>query len=844
MTNQILEAYSEIMKRRQDYGVFHKCLFHIHTPASYDYCLRDGEDVDYYFNLSIDDIFMIAVDEGLLLPELFASHDDLPLDDLFTDKKEYIAYLLIAHKLYVDEIEIAVVSDHNNINGFRKLKRAIELYCTGKSNAIYTHLFLGVELSCADKNHIVGIFDTTKNGIEESIKNWLSENIMSDIDGTFRTSYDILSEISNKPLNGIGYIAHIDTSDTFKKGFLNQAYRKKLFSNRHIAIGLSDIDKRTDIALRIKDFNREQTAYLWDCDAHSIDALGSKAFWIKGQAINFNMLKNALRDYEIAIQYGEPQEPKQFILGIVVNSGTENFLTANPSQTQETPFKVQFSDSLNCFIGGRGTGKSTVLNILNFILGQYLPAEKERGKSILEFVCRHQSIYIFYRFDGVDYAIAFSAPHREYSDDDIIKGFTEATPFNQGYKYSYSYDRDKIADYAMKHCIEIIRIDTVLQELKAEQISDKRTLLKKFYSTGTTGFSVNDLVNIAGSESLGKYIYTILFQNKSLSNSPVRNIRSQKGLLIWSGEMENHLSTRAQEVHSIIDSYNRTQIDKLKITYSQDNYGDADIAFSDLFRRTRTHWYKGYSISVENIIEYLHAVSLRIGLAKMTNLFLTKQYLGLNNELSILGFCEELTTQAVENGISEIVEDNYLEFFEKLSKDIFSPSNIEFWIRELKKWVVQTESFGLEFNINNREQRDNSKPIYKRAGELSLGQKVVAMLSFVLSYSEYSKDFTPLIIDQPEDNLDNQYIYKNLVKDLRDMKGKRQIIIATHNSTIVTNAKAEQVIVMDSDNEHGWIRKTGYPTNPAIIKCIIDHLEGGIDSFKHKQFIYDGVLNK
>jgi len=54
----------------------------------------------------------------------------------------------------------------------------------------------------------------------------------------------------------------------------------------------------------------------------------------------------------------------------------------------------------------------------------------------------------------------------------------------------------------------------------------------------------------------------------------------------------------------------------------------------------------------------------------------------------------------------------------------------------------------------------------------------------------------------------------------------------------------QQVIVMDSDNEHGWIRKAGYPTNPAIVKCIIDHLEGGVDSFTHKSFIYDGVINK
>ncbi len=55
---------------------------------------------------------------------------------------------------------------------------------------------------------------------------------------------------------------------------------------------------------------------------------------------------------------------------------------------------------------------------------------------------------------------------------------------------------------------------------------------------------------------------------------------------------------------------------------------------------------------------------------------------------------------------------------------------------------------------------------------VSLGQKVVVMLSFVLGYSDYSNDYRPLIIDQPEDNLDNQYIYHNLVHQLRIEKGK------------------------------------------------------------------------
>lgn len=44
------------------------------------------------------------------------------------------------------------------------------------------------------------------------------------------------------------------------------------------------------------------------------------------------------------------------------------------------------------------------------------------------------------------------------------------------------------------------------------------------------------------------------------------------------------------------------------------------------------------------------------------------------------------------------------------------------------------------------------------------------MLTFILSYSDFSNDYTPLIIDQPEDNLDSQYIYNNLVEELKKSK--------------------------------------------------------------------------
>ena len=70
------------------------------------------------------------------------------------------------------------------------------------------------------------------------------------------------------------------------------------------------------------------------------------------------------------------------------------------------------------------------------------------------------------------------------------------------------------------------------------------------------------------------------------------------------------------------------------------------------------------------------------------------------------------------------------------------------------------------------------------------------------------------------------------------------MIIATHNATIVTNAKADLVCEMQSDHSHGWIETMGYPSEERIKKKILNHLEGGIDSFAHKIDIYRNVISK
>lgn len=121
--------------------------------------------------------------------------------------------------------------------------------------------------------------------------------------------------------------------------------------------------------------------------------------------------------------------------------------------------------------------------------------------------------------------------------------------------------------------------------------------------------------------------------------------------------------------------------------------------------------------------------------------------------------------------------------------------------------------------------------------EGSPGQKSAAILAFILNSGE-----NPLIIDQPEDDLDNSLIYSLVVKSIRKMKSKRQIIIVTHNPNIPVLGDAEGIIVLERNNQ-GKVtfrkgKKAGCIEEKLIREGICEIMEGGEDAFRKRERKY------
>lgn len=118
---------------------------------------------------------------------------------------------------------------------------------------------------------------------------------------------------------------------------------------------------------------------------------------------------------------------------------------------------------------------------------------------------------------------------------------------------------------------------------------------------------------------------------------------------------------------------------------------------------------------------------------------------------------------------------------------------------------------------------------FRSIQEGSPGQKTAALLAFLLSYGE-----EPLILDQPEDDLDNHLIYDLIVTQLREVKLHRQVIVVTHNANIVVNGDAELVVALAAHGGETQIECDGSLQERLVRQTICTIMEGGSKAFEQR----------
>ena len=148
---------------------------------------------------------------------------------------------------------------------------------------------------------------------------------------------------------------------------------------------------------------------------------------------------------------------------------------------------------------------------------------------------------------------------------------------------------------------------------------------------------------------------------------------------------------------------------------------------------------------------------------------------------------------------------------------------------KLEDWQV----FYVDSTLNHDYTALNAE--FKKMSDLSKGQRATALLLLLLGASR-----APLVIDQPEDDLDNRFVYDGIVRNLRELKGKRQVIAATHNANVPVLGDAELVIALEGNGRNGMPAEGGVGSlDDATIRELTESiLEGGPAAFNARQHLY------
>jgi hypothetical protein len=150
------------------------------------------------------------------------------------------------------------------------------------------------------------------------------------------------------------------------------------------------------------------------------------------------------------------------------------------------------------------------------------------------------------------------------------------------------------------------------------------------------------------------------------------------------------------------------------------------------------------------------------------------------------------------------------------------------WLKEFSHWLFATDHISVRYEI-----------VYDGIDirKLSPGTRGIVLLLLYLALDD--ADDRPLIIDQPEENLDPKSVFEELVPLFITAKAKRQVIMVTHNANLVINTDADQIIVAEvGPHQIGGLPpityKAGGLENADIRKAVCDILEGGERAFRER----------
>ena len=651
-------------------------------------------------------------------------------------------------------------------------------------------------------------------------------------------------------------------------------------------------------------------------DAHSLDKVGvfpnDRITWIKADP-TFEGLKQILFEPKERVRISDAIPDFKYDYNII-----DHVVLNTAGVWNQT---IPLNQNLNTIIGGRSTGKSTLLASMaakfqkikndenyDFIKGLsdnvhvFWRDGLEADNKEIEYFTQNEIANIISRRDSdkLFLEILISLPnmreaYEKFKADEAAKFasiqakvslfFEKRRQYNEKNAYVKTLgDKEGIKREIEKFAKER---DTIQRNL-----TDKKELLERFQ------IAAKELADLRTKEVVMRQDLEIL---NLLSSS---NLLSINPSVSWLGLTEDISQKVSEEIQKVLAQSNSHLQDFVKDLISKEDNAFKALAREINEKQNASDYQEGKKIFAEN-------KNLSHVMEQISNL--SKQILLINKESQILEElskeCKTIASDLLNEHLSYLDMMNSIASVLRIQHDNITLSagyELKKDLEEKLNECISLRSASMNALIVNvifqyqKKTKDSIKECLKDLlnkalrGEITFknGYDVQSFISMILSGNwfslQYSVDYEgdnlsdmspgkrsfvvlkllldfsdkkcPILIDQPEDNLDNRAIYNELVKYVREKKKERQIILVTHNPNIVVGADSEEVIVANQNGKnapndrgikfqyvHGSLENTSARITddyePILYRCgirehVCDILEGGENAFRDRENKY------
>lgn len=810
-------------------------------------------------------------------------------------------------------INVIAITDHNT--GIA-IDKAID-YSQSKEITILA----GVELDANSGEHLIIIFNpeykerVEKDTWKEAIESFLQTKCM--IEPPFHTNVNSkkvsiptedLIKIVNSENIGILIFAHCTSNDGFFQRCGDANKRKEVVASfykkdRAFVFEIKEPQREQEIRNKIQGWGIDDKCIpiISSSDANQASDVGRFSTWIKADP-TFEGLKQILYEPEERVKIQETNPAFDFdklpFTEIQIFENVDVFENEKDNVTFEKCI-LPLNNGLVSIIGGRGTGKSILIDYISAGLGQNIK-KKDYTKSDKITIKRQTSLkdeptsFIVSDNPNVQFMYISQSEIKSIVENtqEFTKNIRETIGVIDNYLVPREY-KEKVDRYLNEYfgVIKILEADNTGSQQKKDGIDREIKRYNDFISNITSQENKSKLENyqkhLNALANRKAFFEKVQNQNSSIlqfQRTTNDNISQINSTLV---KVDEKLSIPLINVSTTTEHIEKTVLPKIlelikavesEIQKTKDAFagysGDLATLLSDvaqyqkkvtelqgqkkiiednesIFETIKQNYFTELGAEIENSINAYKAeieskwINFKNGSEDYTEeqKQLLTDILGddnLNVEV-IINFDRERMYQLLMQKLDGRSWNN-----EKLERTL-NVDNLESYLKFINQ-TSQTHTFSSEINPIRSYVLDVLFRKYsefithnilvtsknKNITKLSHGQQGTIYLRLKLAANLFSKT---IIYDQPEDDLDNEFIMSDLVYIIRKIKKYRQIIIVSHNANLVVNADSEQVII--ARNEEGLLKyNAGALENPEINKQICKILEGGERAFLDREKKY------